>query len=227
MSLLLTFFILLLSFATMEKPEEAREALIAIRGSFGVLPMELTAVQVNPMPKRMKKLPEKAEDAARDVQREIQVAGQADAVKMQFDDSGALRINLPEDLLFDVGQTTLKQDAYLFLSGLSEILAQIPDVFYEIEGHSDNTTVGAGGAFADNLHLSYLRADAVARYLSQYGKIPLNRMEIMAAGSGRPIASNTTAEGRRANRRVEIYVKGLLTMAEVQELQQRVDRLTK
>lgn len=226
MSLLMTFFVLLLSFSTMEKPKELEEAVIAIRGAFGVMPENLTMVQINPMPVRMKRLPKEAKETARELAEEIQIAGQSENVKLQFDDTGALKIDLPEEVLFEPGQATLKQESFLFLSGLSEILAEIPDVFFDVQGHSDNTPVGTNSPFVDNHHLSFARADQVMRYLSRYGDIPIDRFEVGAAGSGKPLVSNTTEAGRQANRRVEISVKGLLSDEEVEELKSRVGQLT-
>src|SRR5690606_22270465 len=136
-------------------PEELQEAMIEIRGAFGVMPENLTMVRINPMPVRMKRLPKEAEDTARELAQEIQIAGQAENVKLQFDESGALKIDLPEEILFEPGLAALKPESFVFLSSLSEIMAQVPDVFYEVRGHTDNTSVGANSPFVDNHHLSF------------------------------------------------------------------------
>jgi hypothetical protein len=60
------------------------------------------------------------------------------------------------------------------------------------------------------------------------GQLPnegIDRFEAVARGSGAPFEPNTTEEGRIANRRVELYVRGLLTKKEVEDLQDEVDRL--
>ncbi|MFP6584045.1 MAG: flagellar motor protein MotB [Candidatus Hydrogenedentota bacterium] len=225
MTLLMTFFVLLLSFATMEEPRKYEEAIISIRGAFGVMPSNITAVQINPMPVRVKRLPQKSEEVAREIQREIQVDGYASHVRVEYDDSGALKINLPARVLYESGEAVLREDSYPFLIAIAQILGRYPDAFFEVHGHTDNTSLTEPSIFRDNLDLSYARAERVARFLSQYGPIPIDRFEAVARGSGAPFEPNTTEEGRIANRRVELYVRGLLTKKEVEDLQDEVNRL--
>lgn len=77
------------------------------------------------------------------------------------------------------------------------------NVYIEIQGHTDNR-----GAADYNLLLGEKRADAVRRYLSMQHSIPLNRMSVISYGPEKPIADNTTRDGRAANRRVAIVVMG-------------------
>jgi chemotaxis protein MotB len=224
MSLLMTFFVLLLSFATMEKPREIEEAVISIKGAFGVMPMNLAVVQVNPMPIRMKRMPQKVEDTAREIQREAQVSGQSEAVKVVYDATGAIKISLPNHILYDSGNAQLLPGSLTFLQDVGNILSELPeDSFFEIHGHTDVTPLGSTQVFRDNKDLSYARADAVMRYLAQSSSMSLDRFRAVANGSSQPIAPNTSAEGRRTNRRVEIYIKGLLTDAEIDELKDRMN----
>ena len=74
-------------------------------------------------------------------------------------------------------------------------------VYIEIQGHTDST-----GEAAWNLQLGEKRAQAVRDYLYKKHHIPLHRMEVVSFGSGAPVADNATAQGRAANRRVEILV---------------------
>ena len=226
MSLLMTFFVLLLSFATMEKPKQFDEFAFSIRSSFaGVLPKNLTMTQVNPMPVRMKHMPEDVEEAARKMERILQVEGKKDDVQVEYDATGALKITLPNRVLYESGQAQLLPDAEVFLTGVGEVLGQYPDAFFEVHGHTDNTSLTTTTVFRDNKDLSYARADAVMRFLSQSATIPIDQFQSVAHGSGQPLESNTTPEGRIANRRVEIYIRGLLTDNEVKQLKERVDVL--
>lgn len=226
MSLLMTFFVLLLSFATMEKPKQFDEFAFSIRSSFGVMPLNTTAVQVNPMPVRMKSMPEEVEDAARELERTLQLEGKADEVLVDYDASGALKISLPNEVLYAPGQAVLLPEAEQFLNGVGSVIGELPDAFFEVHGHTDNIPItSTTSPFRDNKDLSYARADAVMRYLSQAATIPIEQFQASAHGSGRPLESNRTEEGRIANRRVELFIRGLLTKTEIEQLKERVDAL--
>lgn len=226
MSLLLTFFVLLLSFATIEEPKRYSETLLAIQGAFGVLPEEQTLVQINPLPAPMKKPAREQEDVAREMRRKLQIRQQAQDVTVKYDEAGSIRITLPSALLYEPGQTAIRPDAFPVLNDVADVLSEYPEAFYEIRGHTDDTPLGEGSAYRDNYDLSYARADGVARYLNEFGRIPLQQFEIVAAGASQPVAPNTTEEGRTANRRVDIYVRGLLTQSETEDLRERVRILT-
>jgi outer membrane protein OmpA-like peptidoglycan-associated protein len=112
-----------------------------------------------------------------------------------------LIVNL-SDVLFDFNQATLKPGAREKLSKLSGILLAYPgDYRIEIEGHTD-----AIGSDEYNLKLSEMRASSVRDYLFTSG---INSNRIVAArgfGKTKPVATNSTAEGRQMNRRVEIVI---------------------
>jgi outer membrane protein OmpA-like peptidoglycan-associated protein len=108
-------------------------------------------------------------------------------------------VNLP-GILFDVGKATLKTDAKVALAKLAGILLIMQDLNLRIEGHTDST-----GSASSNLRLSQRRADEVLRFLSVQG-IDKSRMLTKGYGQDRPIADNSSARGRRQNRRVEIIV---------------------
>jgi outer membrane protein OmpA-like peptidoglycan-associated protein len=73
--------------------------------------------------------------------------------------------------------------------------------FIEIQGHTDDT-----GSSRYNEDLGQRRADAVRRYLSRQGNLPLNRMSTISYGDTLPVAPNKTKAGRAQNRRVVIVV---------------------
>lgn len=226
MSLLLTFFVLLLSFSTLDKPREFQEAIISIKGAFGVLPRNLTHIQINPVPIRIKRPNKETEDLARRIQRGLQVMGQEKDAKVTYDTAGGIKIDLPGEILFQAGQSQLRPDAYPMLANLGALLAELPGAFFEVRGHTDTTPVGGDAVFRDNYDLSFARADAVARFMSRSAEVGLDQFEIVACGAGQPVATNTTPEGRQANRRVEIYVRGPMDRQRVLQLQDRVKELT-
>ena len=105
-----------------------------------------------------------------------------------------------ENILFTTGKATLRAESYGPLNRLVRLLRENPSVRIEVSGHTDNT-----GSASLNKRLSRARALTVKRYLESQG-IALERIEYEGYGFDRPIAPNTTAEGRAQNRRVEIEV---------------------
>ena len=75
----------------------------------------------------------------------------------------------------------------------------------------------------DNYDLSYQRAHTVTEQLVVAGNLPLDHFEIHANGASQPIATNDTDEGRVANRRVEIYVRGVLDREKLNRLLQSME----
>jgi outer membrane protein OmpA-like peptidoglycan-associated protein len=101
-------------------------------------------------------------------------------------------------VLFDTGKATLKPGASASLDRVSQYMAQYPKTRLLIEGHTDSQ-----GAPDTNRQLSQERADAVADALVLRG-IARGRLDTIARGADMPLASNSTAEGRQQNRRVEM-----------------------
>ena len=111
-----------------------------------------------------------------------------------------LVVTLADEILFDVDQAELKPGGMQQLGRVAEFLRQNPDRNVLIEGHTDSTAPDSY-----NLALSQRRSNAVEDFLITQGVDPTR---ILATGYGEqlPIASNATAAGRQANRRVEIVV---------------------
>jgi outer membrane protein OmpA-like peptidoglycan-associated protein len=117
-----------------------------------------------------------------------------------------------EELKIEVGRAIVL-DGIVFATGKREItpasesvleiafntLAQNPDITVEIQGHTDNT-----GSRGTNTRLSQARADAVKAWLVKKG-IAADRMTTRGYGPDKPIADNTTREGRQKNRRIEFF----------------------
>ena len=222
MSLLLCFFVLLLSFSTISE-EAFNQALMSLQGAFGVLPRFDSLF--NPVPRQPKEAQEAMERMARKLKRQMQVMGKDTDIDVQFDLEGGLKINLPNKILFESGNANLKPDAYAILNEVAEVLRDVPDSFIEVRGHTDARPMSRSTEYRDNYDLSYGRADAVVRRLNTFGNIPMNQFEIVACGPSRPIATNTTADGQRANRRVEIFVRGAFNRDRIEEWRNKVDAM--
>ncbi len=112
-----------------------------------------------------------------------------------------LVVNMP-DVLFDSGQYTLKPAARERLARISGIVLAYPELRLEVEGHTD----GIGGD-EFNQRLSEKRAASVRDYLVDSG-VSMNNIIARGFGKTQPVADNSTSEGRKLNRRVEMIVSG-------------------
>lgn len=111
-----------------------------------------------------------------------------------------LKLDIPSDVSFDVGQSAIKSNFAHVLTNFSTSLNQNPITTVAIIGHTDNT-----GSDAINNPLSVDRANAARDYLVGRG-VAAQRIATDGRGSREPVADNSSAQGRAKNRRVEIYV---------------------
>ncbi|HUW61488.1 MAG TPA: flagellar motor protein MotB [Candidatus Bathyarchaeia archaeon] len=224
MSLLLTFFILLLSFSTISQ-KEFNEAMSSLQGAFGVLPKYNGLITL--IPKPPKKLSDEMERMARQLQREMQVMGKDKDVEVQYDKEGGLKIVMPNQVLFDTAKADLKPEALPMLQAVANLLGELEGVMFEVRGHTDSRPLMSSARFRDNYDLSYGRADAVARWLNSAGRISLEQFEIISCGPSQPVAPNNTEEGMQQNRRVEIFVRGVPDSSKMDELKGRIESINK
>ena len=103
---------------------------------------------------------------------------------------------------FATGTANLSAAAREGLAKFSGIVASYPGLRFMVEGHTDNQ-----GSVATNNELSLRRAIAVRDYLIGQG-VPASSIDVAGLGSSRPVADNSTADGRARNRRVDIVVSG-------------------
>jgi chemotaxis protein MotB len=112
---------------------------------------------------------------------------------------------LTDQLLFDSGSAVLKTGSEPLLAHISKALVSGGTTNpVRVEGNTDNQPITTS-AFPSNWDLSSARADAVVRYLIATG-LGAKRLSVTGYADQRPIASNATAAGRAANRRVELVV---------------------
>ncbi len=109
------------------------------------------------------------------------------------------RLTVPEKVLFDFNKFVLKPEARKALDAVARYIRTHPAKKIVVTGYTDNI-----GTDAYNLKLSLQRAQSVADYLMDCGKVPSRLFKIVGRGKADPIADNATEEGRAKNRRVEI-----------------------
>ena len=157
--------------------------------------------------KRMDKVKAQAEAVKNAQVEEVKDANGLDAVKVTFD-SG---------ILFATNRADLNAASKASLTQFAGVLKNNADCDIAIYGHTDNT-----GSDAINNPLSVKRAQAVQSYLLGQGVSAAQIKTVDGQGSTNPVADNSTAEGRKQNRRVEVYMyasQNMIQQAEAGTLQ--------
>lgn len=122
-----------------------------------------------------------------------------------------VELSLNGGLLFDSGKAEITREAEALVNKVGNILQKYKNRTIEIEGHTDNVPVGAGGEYKDNQYLSAARAISVYEYLLEKKNLIPANMKHSGYGDSKPRASNNTPEGRAKNRRIEIKIYNKLS----------------
>jgi chemotaxis protein MotB len=134
-------------------------------------------------------------------------------LKRQIDDGdlsivvrdGRMVLQLPNDVLFDTGQTELKPAGKRTLAAVAEVIKTMPHRQFQIAGHTDSVPIH-NAQFESNWELSTGRALRVVHLLIEKG---VDAPKLSAAGYGEidPVAKNDSVEGKKRNRRTEITLQ--------------------
>lgn len=132
-----------------------------------------------------------------------EISDQEVSVKMM--DRG-LVITFVAEVLFDSGKAELRQSSFEKLDKIADVLnTTVKDLSVGIEGHTDDVPIQRSG-WKSNWELSSARALGVLHYLTQTDNMLPGRLAATGYGEFRPVADNSTTEGRQKNRRVEIVI---------------------
>jgi len=132
-----------------------------------------------------------------------EIDGAAAALQMTGE---GLALICSADLLFDIGKSKLRPEAYEILDTAGRVLSENAiGSKIRVEVHTDNEPVQASG-WKSNWELSAARALSVVHYLQDEKGIPGWRLSACAYGEYRPVADNAAKEGRQANRRMELLI---------------------
>ncbi|MDH5298663.1 MAG: OmpA family protein [Desulfobulbaceae bacterium] len=208
MSLLLCFFILLLSFATMDatKFEEAAGSLQNAFGSQRLQPMLGTPMGQNMI---AKEFPGQPIDLTVQVQIVQSLAEELKEGMLDVEeDADGITLRVKESVAFDSGRAVIKPRFMEILDKLGKTVSSM-EVTVVVSGHTDNTPTKKETGYASNWGLSTARAVNVIDYWLTKYKIPATRLAAMGYAEGQPLASNSTEEGRASNRRVEFKIKAI------------------
>jgi outer membrane protein OmpA-like peptidoglycan-associated protein len=194
----------MISQATAEDAQRAREE--AAQAQQREAQSQRTADQARQEANQAKVLAASSVTAADLARREAELAAeQADSLRRQLEN---LQLRQTEsgvvvtlgDVLFESGQTDLREEAHTSLVEVVDLLQSEPDKKIRIEGHTDST-----GEAATNLKISERRANKVLEALVALGVDPA-RVTTAGMGEDFPIASNETEQGRNRNRRVDVIL---------------------
>ncbi len=125
----------------------------------------------------------------------------ASRAQQQIDNLDNLQLVKSETVHFGRNRAVLTDEGKQELDSLLGTLPSLKHYAVTVEGFTDHT-----GPKQYNLDLSRRRAESVVRYLTENGHVPLIKIHVLGLGEDRPAADNTTSEGRKLNRRVEIRV---------------------
>ncbi len=120
-------------------------------------------------------------------------------------DKGVVFVSISDKFLFRSGSYQINSKAKDVLAKVAKVLESKPDLEVMVEGHTDNVSFSRGD-LVDNWDLSVKRSTALVRMLQKDFKIDPKRMTAAGRSEYVPIASNSTSEGRAANRRTRIII---------------------
>lgn len=214
MTLLLTFFILLYSFSTVDANKfrqisAALQSVLTGRESSSILDLNLNNGNV-PVVDDVKDKPPAPEDNGdkdslmyKTVKEFIEKNNLESIVSIKEDSRGII-IQLRDNILFESGIADIKDDSKSVLEKISSLIGSFNNEII-IEGHTDNRPMSSS-KFPSNWELSSARAISVLKYFVDIKKLEPTRFSAHGYGEYRPVAANDSAEHMAMNRRVNILI---------------------
>jgi len=203
-TLLLTFFILLLSMAEMDKVKFMKAA-GSLKGAFGVMESKSKndADSQIVLP-RFEAIPyEMVQSVYTRMMQNLEKLKLNQNIEL-VKDRGAIVLRVNEQILFASGSDKLKAEAEPVLREVAELVAPLPFEM-RIEGHADNMAFNGYGQ--SNWDLSVQRAVAALGFFARNKLLPLERLSAVGYGDQKPLVPNDTDENRALNRRVEFVLE--------------------
>jgi chemotaxis protein MotB len=121
---------------------------------------------------------------------------------------GRLTVNMVEKILFDSGKAEIKPAGLSVLKRIGNVLKNTPGKVIRVEGHTDNVPISPRlkDTYLSNWELSTSRAASVVHFLQDHLGIAGERLAVCGFGPYRPVAENSTSQGRAQNRRIQIVL---------------------
>lgn len=210
-TLLLTFFVLILSMSSMDR-KVIQESLTIFGGNIGYISTSAAGriptkyefvIQLLQRPWEFRDHEQRVRDLffPDDIlPKELKQTSLEETVHFLERPEG-LAIVLTDELLFPLGGHELTEPARFVLAQLAPLMQMAPNKI-NVSGHTDNLP----GRRIDNITLSAMRGMSVLEWLLHLG-VPEDRLSVSGYGEFMPVADNLTPEGRAMNRRVEVLFK--------------------
>lgn len=204
-TLLLTFFVLLLSMANMDK-RKFFDAIGSLKGAFGFL--ESSSVSEVNKPQVISYAPMDDDYVSRLYNRvqsmlsRLRIDREIDLVQ----DRGAVILRVKDAVLFEAGSTELKPEALPILREVAGLIKPLP-LLLRIEGHTDNQP--PSDPKVTNWDISVQRAVTVLKFFVSEDLVPIDRLSAVGYGDRQPVTPNLGPEEQAINRRVEFVLESL------------------
>jgi len=208
MMLLMSFFVLIMSFSTMEV-DKFKLAMGSLKGALGTLGVqkELRPSQswFSPKTQNSHQLKQKSVlDHIEKMREQIKKKGLEDQIGIE-EEGGEVYIQLKESMLFDSGKAQLKPTYLDLLSLIAKTLFKDAKQI-RVEGHTDNLPIQTK-EYRSNWELSIHRALNVVKHFVNHENIHPAKLVIAGFGEHKPLVANDSPENRAKNRRVLLNLK--------------------
>ena len=226
-TLLLTFFVLLYSFSTVDA-NKWRHLVSALNGSAGVLEQEEHVFQREPNDNNVLE-PDSMDTSSTDAledggydsylteQQNVQTL--YESIKEYIEINGLdqdiivnknnleILVRFSNNVLFASGEAVMGESAETILSEIANMMEPCYQMIkmIRIEGHTDNVPISTS-KFPTNWELSTARAVCVLRYMITTHGFPKDKISAVGYGEEHPVADNNSEGGRKMNRRVDFVI---------------------
>lgn len=220
MALMMTFFVLLYSFSTIDEQKYRMIVESMAKGFGAVLVQSKTPATVSPGPPAVIPSPLDLASRSPTPSRRPKIASQSNPLHVQLQKSmkteiaegviavestgNTVIIRFPEEIAFPPGSDEISDEIMPILSRLADALQDTPGTIM-VSGHTDDRPIRSA-EFSSNWELSTDRAVEVIQRLQGLGKIAPDRLTAVGYGETRPLVPNDSPENRARNRRVEIAI---------------------
>ncbi len=203
MTLLLTFFVLIVSMSSIEQVK-FEAAISSIRDGMGMWPSSQGMMEKLQMEEKIRRATE-TQEMVEEMAQTLQELGMEDAVEI-YNTPNGVRMIIDDPLLFESGSARMSAKFQALLLKIADIIKRMKYDEIRVEGHTDNVPISTP-EFPSNWELSAARALRATKFMAFRGGVEPEKMSAVGYGEYRSRDTNDTPMGRAKNRRVEIFLE--------------------